>query len=140
MELLLNLLWALIATGLVWIWRTRWIRQRRRHDRNSLQEWTALSVALVLLFFAVSMTDDLHSEMAIFEECSTSRRNSPVFVDAHSLLQSGPALHSSGPAVLPRLSSLTSLSAARTVEPVTELWVSLLQSDPGFGRAPPASS
>src|ERR1700735_942323 len=60
MELFLNLLWMLIAVGLLGAWRTRWVHQQHRAPRHSLQEWSALSIALVLLFFAVSMTDEMH--------------------------------------------------------------------------------
>ena len=35
-----------------------------------------MSCSLILLFFAVSLTDDLHSEVMLLEDCSTSRRQS----------------------------------------------------------------
>jgi hypothetical protein len=75
MELLLNLLWLLIAVSLVCVWRTQWINQRRGTERRHLQEWSAVSLALVLLFFAVSMSDDLHSEIVALEECSANKRD-----------------------------------------------------------------
>jgi hypothetical protein len=78
METFLNILWLLIAAGVLAVWRARWVHQRReqRHTRrNSSQEWTAVGCALVLLFFAVSLTDDLHFEMVLFDECATGRRS-----------------------------------------------------------------
>ena len=76
MELFLNLLWVAIAVVAFGFWRTRWLRERPEHRRNPLREWTAFACALVLLFFAVSLTDDLHSELIIFDECCASRRHS----------------------------------------------------------------
>ncbi len=93
MELLLNIVWMLIAVGLIGIWRTRWIHQRRDFSRRSLQEWSAVSLALVLLFFAVSMTDDMHAEIVALEECSATRRDLVCLPGAHALPQSGTALH-----------------------------------------------
>lgn len=70
-----------MATAILWTWRTRWIHQRRRTCGHSVQEWTSVSVALILLFFAVSMSDDLHWEMVLFDESSTSRLSSSLSVD-----------------------------------------------------------
>jgi len=78
METFLNGLWLFIATGVIAVWRTYWVRQRRQHRharRNPAQEWTAVGCALVLLFFAVSLTDDLHFEIVLFDECATGRRS-----------------------------------------------------------------
>jgi hypothetical protein len=75
MELLLNLLWLVIAVALVCVWRVQWSNQRRGSDRRNLQEWSAVSLALVLLFFAVSMSDDMHSEIVALEESSANKRD-----------------------------------------------------------------
>ena len=77
-ETFLNILWLMIAAGLLAVWRTRWVHQHQQRGhtrRNPSQEWTAVGCALVLLFFAVSLTDDLHFEMVLFDECSTGRRS-----------------------------------------------------------------
>jgi hypothetical protein len=87
MESFLNLLWVVIAAGAFCVWRTRWLHERRDHRRRPLQEWTAFACALVLLFFAVSLTDDLHSELMIFDECSTSRRHSLSLARSHDMPQ-----------------------------------------------------
>ncbi len=87
MESFLNLLWVAIATGVFCFWRTRWLHESRDHRRQPLQEWTAFACALVLLFFAVSLTDDLHSELMIFDECSTSRRHSLSLTRSHDTPQ-----------------------------------------------------
>ena len=78
METFLNILWLLIAAGVLAVWRTRWVHQHEQQAharRNPSQEWTAVGCALVLLFFAVSLTDDLHFEMVLFDECATGRRS-----------------------------------------------------------------
>jgi hypothetical protein len=85
METLLNLLWVVIAATATIIWRTRWAQVPRRIQRKPLEEWTALACALVLLFFAVSLTDDLHAEIILAEDCFAGRRHSPTV---------GPSCHS----------------------------------------------
>jgi hypothetical protein len=44
-------------------------------------------------FFAVSMTDERHSEIVAFEECSTSKRELVCSPGDHALPQSGTELH-----------------------------------------------
>jgi hypothetical protein len=140
MELLLNIVWVLAAAGVLGIWRTRWIHQRERTPRHSFLEWTAVSVALVLLFFAVSMTDDLHAQILFSEECSTSRRDLTCPAGAHASPQSVHAsqphyavilLDGSEPAPLISLGTLDSLVVRNT---------SHVQIDRLSGRAPPLSS
>jgi hypothetical protein len=83
MESFLNLLWVAIAAVAFGFWRTRWLHDRSERRRDPLREWTAFACALVLLFFVVSLTDDLHSELVIFDECSASRRHSLALVRPH---------------------------------------------------------
>jgi hypothetical protein len=76
MELFLNLLWLLIAlTGLAF-WRLVWARQPRLAPRAPLRECTAFVYAAVLLFFPISLSDDLHSDLLLFDICSSGRRQS----------------------------------------------------------------
>jgi hypothetical protein len=139
MELLLNIVWVLVATGVFGMWRAHWVTQRRWTRRDSLREWTAIAVALVLLFFAVSMTDDLHHEMALSEESATSRRNLSVSVGPFATLHSGLARHPSCLAIVTNLSrSGPSLVFEKPGLLVT--WpVSDLLNDRSSGRAPPLS-
>lgn len=65
MELLLNILWMLIALGALGVWQFCWARQKQGQRRKPVQEWTAFVCALVFLFFAVSLTDDLHSNLGV---------------------------------------------------------------------------
>jgi hypothetical protein len=87
MESFLNLLWVAIAAVAFGFWRTRWLHDRSERRRDPLREWTAFACALVLLFFVVSLTDDLHSELVIFDECSASRRHSLALVRSHDAPQ-----------------------------------------------------
>jgi hypothetical protein len=83
MESFLNLLWVAIAAVAFGFWRTRWLHERSERRRDPLREWTAFACALVLLFFVVSLTDDLHSELVIFDECCAGRRQSLALVRSH---------------------------------------------------------
>ena len=76
MELFLNILWLLVAIGIVGAWRMRWVRHGRKAQHNPLVEWTAIGCALVLLFFPMSLTDDLHFDIVLFSESSATRRHS----------------------------------------------------------------
>src|ERR1700733_3041777 len=140
MELFLNLLWMLIAVGLLGAWRTRWVHQRHRATRHSLQEWSALSIALVLLFFAVSMTDDMHSEIVALEECSTSKRELVCSPGAHSLPQSGAALHTPSWVIAPSVPFFGPSSAMRKFNLAAQVCSSILPSNHSSSRAPPVAS
>jgi len=77
MELLLNVFWfllALLSIGLWWARRSR-ASQNRVEPRQLLREAVSLGCVLVLLFFAISLTDDLHAVPAIAEESRSSRRS-----------------------------------------------------------------
>jgi hypothetical protein len=139
MELFLNLLWMLIAVGLLGAWRTRWVHQRHRAPRHSLQEWSALSIALVLLFFAVSMTDDMHSEIVALEDCSTSKRALVCSPGAHGLPQSGTALHTPFWVIAPSVGFFGPSSAMRKFDLAAQVRSSVLQSNHSSSRAPPVA-
>jgi hypothetical protein len=139
MELFLNIVWVVVAAGVLGAWRVHWIPQRKRTFLRSLWEWTAVSVALVLLFFAVSMTDDLHSEMIVFEECATSRRDLPSVAGAHPALHPGAVLHGDCAGIAPQVSLSEPLFALDSVQPPAEFCASLPHCDPPSDRAPPVS-
>jgi hypothetical protein len=118
-EIFLNIFWVLITLAGVIAWRTRWKRQTRLRRHAAWREWSAFVCAMVLLFFVVSLTDDLHAELMLLEECSTSRRHATYVVCArHSsppdgggaahawaILQAGPYAESLvfGALILPSL-------------------------------------
>jgi hypothetical protein len=71
MELLLNLVWLLLALPGYWLWRRGACAERRV---SSLQCLVALGCALILLFPVISASDDLHAMRAEMEESSSSKR------------------------------------------------------------------
>ena len=119
MEIFLNIFWVLITLAGVIAWRTRWARQTRLRRHAAWREWSAFVCAMVLLFFVVSLTDDLHAELMLLEECSTSRRHATCVMCAHhsclpdgggaphawAILQAGPPVESLviGALILPSL-------------------------------------
>jgi hypothetical protein len=74
MELLLNLLWLMLALPAVLIWRQDLssVRTSGRFCRS--RSFLLLSCLLALLFPIVSVTDDLHATRAEMEESSPSKR------------------------------------------------------------------
>jgi hypothetical protein len=138
MELFLNLLWVAIAVIAFGFWRTRWLRERPKNRRNPLREWTAFACALVLLFFAVSLTDDLHSELMVFDECCASRRHSSALVCPHHSPQEGLLKQHSGTGVLPAVTSFGTLQRLGTVVLQAGFTHTLFTARFAAGRAPPA--
>jgi hypothetical protein len=140
MESFLNLLWVVIASGAFCVWRTRWLHERRDHRRRPLQEWTAFACALVLLFFVVSLTDDLHSELMIFDECSTSRRHSLSLTRSHDMPQHRTFAKSTSLAVQPYSAPFDPLQDFGPLILADELSSSSLELCIRPGRAPPPLS
>src|SRR5580698_371740 len=73
MELLLNVVWVLLALPAFWLWR-RGADGRPGHGVSSLQCLLALGCTLVLLFPVISATDDLHARRAEMEDSASSKR------------------------------------------------------------------
>jgi len=71
MELLLNLVWLLLAVPAWWLWRGR--RSARRF--NSLHCLLTLGCLLVILFPVISATDDLRAMRAEMEESPDGKRS-----------------------------------------------------------------
>jgi hypothetical protein len=141
MELFLNILWLLVALGIVGAWRMRWVRHGRKAQHNPLVEWTAIGCALVLLFFPMSLTDDLHFDIVLFSESSATRRHSIIADSAHDSRHSGRVVTQVGGAVLSQTAShgLPSQLIAR-LTPLSNVPVTLVEYGRFSGRAPPAFS
>lgn len=73
MELLLNLVWLLLALPAYWLWQ-RGADSRKQCKVSALQFFLALACALVLLFPVISATDDLHVMRAEMEDAAVSKR------------------------------------------------------------------
>ncbi len=140
MESFLNFLWVAIALGAFGVWRVYWVRQRSDAIRRPLLEWTAFGCALILLFFAVSLTDDLHPDLVLFDECSTSRRQTNLCACPHHSQHNGNGVGSSGTAILPQRVFFTLPDEGSTFAPLVLSRLVLLESDLTSGRAPPFPS
>lgn len=93
MELLLNLVWLLLALPAYWLWHAR----KRTHRRGPVQFLLALACMFVVLFPVISATDDLCAMRADLEESSAGmhsvRQNSQERLSG-SKWQTQPALPS----------------------------------------------
>jgi hypothetical protein len=137
MELFLNCLWALIGVFIMCLWRTRWMRQRRDGRREPLREWTAIACALVLLFFAVSLSDDLHAEVMLSDDCFTGRRHSSCM---HASLHPAKSARTLASFVVTGIPAIESLSIVGRVANFQPLSVRFVYCNERPGRAPPLLS
>lgn len=140
MESFLNLLWVAIALSAFGVWRVYWVRQHRDGLRQPFLEWTAFACALVLLFFVVSLTDDLHSELVIFDECSTSRRQTSLCTGPHHGQNDATGPNAPFAAILPQLALNSALQEISLLAAVPRSGPVFLEGDLASGRSPPASS
>ena len=136
MELLLNLVWLLLALPAYQLWcRSRTAKPGRSTPMQCL---FALACALVVLFPVVSATDDLHAIRAEIEESPASKRSVRHSGDRGSgwtsKLQSPPALPVASPLLIP---------PAEGSEQVALSSDSFCSSAPAMhlsGRAPPSAA
>jgi hypothetical protein len=140
MELTLNLIWLCVAiVGLRLLWGSL-SRADARSDRspNHWRKIVAMSCTLVILFFVISMTDDLHDQEVFVEESKSSRILSRM--DASSPAAPGPVV----PLVFLLFFALSCVvpavpAARRLIEPSEVLFMAAIDNDRLCGRAPPAS-
>lgn len=80
MELTLNLIWVCVAIAGILAQVAVLSRAKASSDgqASTRQKIVAMCCALVILFFVISMTDDLHGEAILFEEKKPSRLFSEV--------------------------------------------------------------
>ena len=74
MELLLNLVWLMLALPAYWIWRREAACAHAGETGKSLRCIMMLGCILILLFPVISATDDLHFIRPEMEESSSSKR------------------------------------------------------------------
>ena len=142
MELALNFLWLLVALGILYAWRVCWVRHGRVTRHDPVVEWAAVGSALVLLFFAISLSDDLHQDVVLFSESSTSRRQLVVRISGADTSgnRGASAVHDGqlGSAVPPRTAPRHSLGFWGQVASPANSSVSKAQFRHFSGRSPPA--
>jgi cytochrome b561 len=137
MELFLNFVWVLIAVFGLSVWRVCWAPGRLGR-RQPLREWTAIVAALVFLFFAVSLTDDLHSGLVLFEESANGRRQSVVLASAHASPQDAKNTSAAAGAWLGHFAWVPQVHCVGIIEPFQQDSPAFLTSDLLPGRGPPS--
>src|SRR6267378_5709408 len=92
MELALNLLWVCVAIAGIGLLCRSLSRATACPERrpSNWRKIVAMSCALVILFFVISMTDDLHDQEILVEESKSSRILSGM--DASSPAVPGPVV------------------------------------------------
>lgn len=138
-ELLLNVLWLLVALAAIGYCWGHWpgAESEAQLHNDRFRKWVALACGLILLFFVISLTDDLHPELIALEDSSRSKRVLVGWANLHGAGNSAKAVANHPSAILPDLPSLASARAFIRVMPAEvfpHAWVSLR---PTPGRAPP---
>jgi hypothetical protein len=135
MELLLNLIWLLLAVPAFCVWRAT--KSSPATGKQSPQSWLTLACILILLFPVVSATDDLQAMRPVMEEsCSQDALGNPhhgrVLASARTLCDS--------------FASPASLDCVRPEPAVFGLVTEAIMPPPAIhfvmtraGRAPPLS-
>jgi hypothetical protein len=82
-ELFLNLLWVVISGAALALWQVRWRHEHALDRTRGYRARIALVCVLVLLFFPISLTDDLHTELLVIGDSSAQRRSVSAFADGH---------------------------------------------------------
>jgi hypothetical protein len=135
MELFLNILWLVIAVAGLCVWRICWAHQQRAREHSPWRQWTAFGSALVLLFFMVSLTDDLHSELIYFEECAANRRHTSCLACPHHAPPERVTSTHYAIRMIPSFSQ--QLSAISSIIPSKEFSPVFPRLGAASGRAPP---
>jgi HAMP domain-containing protein len=137
MELLLNLLWLMLALPAFLVWRSQHGAAPSSGKLHRLRWLVLLGCLMALLFPVVSATDDLHPIRAEIEESSPSKRTVKQSPSVKS-----PAWSNDGgrPLLLVSVATLPADNEARGL--VSECRIVLLQESPAStinDRAPPAA-
>lgn len=140
MELTLNLVWVCVAVAGILaqaVMLSRGTAPSEGHA-STRQKIVAMGCALVILFFVISMTDDLHNQQVLVEERKSSRIASVMGASAPS----ASARAVSAELFLffpPKVPSFTLRAMGSVLSPCKLLFVSAVEDESLCGRAPPAS-
>ena len=141
MELALNLIWLCLALAGFALLGSNLSRATGRSDRrpSNRQKIIAMSCALIILFFVVSMTDDLHDQEIFVEESKSLRlmtgAGSPSLAATHSSVAPPFLLYFGFTRSFPAFSLPT---VSRLLEPIKASFTAAVASRSLCGRAPPA--
>lgn len=140
MELTLNLVWVGVAVaGIVLQWMTL-SRASRSSDQSAStrQKIVAMGCALVILFFVISMTDDLHNQQVLVEERKGSRIVAAMVAPASSA--SARTISTDFLLFLPPAAfSLSLFAASWLLQPFESRFPATVEQQTICGRAPPLS-
>jgi len=141
MELTLNLVWLAVAVAGI-LTQTVMLSRARSSRRSRDGQWrkiVAMGCALVILFFVISMTDDLHDQALLLEERKLSRAAFGTKASAHSPSARSQDLHPF-PLLLAAPFSLPPLAALGRFTPQSERqFAAAISLQVLRGRAPPAA-
>lgn len=137
MEQTLNLVWACVAIAGILAQLVMLSRAAASAERtaSSWRKIVAMGCVLVILFFVISMTDDLHDQAILFEEKKPSRILSEITRPTLSPSQEVSfvfLLFFSNPSVTPDLTA-----ARRPLDPRQARFTPAVVNDGIEGRAPP---
>jgi hypothetical protein len=141
MELALNLIWLFLAIVGIAILGCNLSRAPERGNRepSNGQKIVAMTCALIILFFVVSMTDDLHDQEVAVEESRllrvTGAHAAALLSSSHTMSPAIPALFFAGILIF----ATGALPSARSqLEPLQLAHAAAVFSKEICGRAPPA--
>jgi uncharacterized membrane protein len=143
MELALNLIWLCLALAgfVLLVVNLSWTTKQAERQPTNRQKVMAMSCALIILFFVVSMTDDLHNQEIFVEDSKflkvMSGTGSPTMAATNSAATSFLLLYFG---VL-RISICSALPTLRWfVKPLKASCAAAIPSGSLSGRAPPTLS
>lgn len=139
METLLNFVWVLIAFAALAAWRACWMHEYRARRRDPVREWTAVVCALVLLFFAVSLSDDLHASL-VLDESAGGRRHTELSDGYHANPDLAKTVSGHTVALVPSLPIFPPFADFALLGARTGSCFVFIETKRACGRAPPAYS
>jgi hypothetical protein len=140
MELALNLIWLFLAiVGIAILGcNLSGAPERGNREPSNGQKIVAMTCALIILFFVVSMTDDLHDQEIAVEESRSLRvtgaHGAALLSSSHTMLPAAPALFLEAILIF-AIGALP--SARRQLEPLRLTHTTAVFSKEICGRAPP---
>jgi len=129
MELLLNLIWVVLALATLYAWA-----QRRNHPQ-SRPHLIAVVCLLALLFPVISATDDLNAMRSEMEDSSPSKRSMKQAVTGKAVWQQ--TIHNPPALLVAAFVALPQSEISRVVIATPPLIISTLARAVPSGRAPP---
>ena len=140
MELTLNLVWVCVAIAGILAQMVVLSRSAASSERaaSHCRKVIAMVCSLVILFFVISMTDDLHDQEILIEERKGSRVSAGT--DAPGPAASALSIAADFLLFFPRKDFSPALPVVRRLlEPADSLFVAAIETETCCGRAPPVS-